>query len=391
MNKPRHSSSSAPALARNKGPRPVAAQMKKPAAPAVYRPQTPTVLQSKKSSGSTPAETRQLPSAPPVYRPQTVAHCLQKKSAPAQRNASQTAKPTPPVAPRNCAKPPCASHGVQRKPARPVATNAAQLKGTVQRFAWAIHDSRDMKKSAVVDENLRKASQRYTHTQTTSDPEKVDTPDRPFLNPGETIHLHAHGNVDGLSGFGADSLAREVSRKFDLEDLPGRVIVLHSCNTGQKEYGKEVLEELVSLASYERISLTGTTIYAPVNFLVVENDGLSYVAKSGVDDSALREEQRSESLQRLGEGWRGWRVTMNGAVEEINNPGGGVVGVLNAREAAKAVKFKPPKVKQQVRQTEYGYYDDPRRRLTQFEENLIHRALVDRQYPPKSRHKKETK
>jgi hypothetical protein len=258
--------------------------------------------------------------------------------------------------------------------------NAAQLKGTVQRFAWAIHDSRDMKRKEIVDENLRRASVRYTHTETSTDPEKEGTPARPFLNPGEAIHLHAHGHDSALSGFSGETLAVQLSRKFDLEDLAGRVIVLHSCNTGQADFGKHLLEMLVSLGILEQVSLTGTIVYAPVNYLVVEDDGLSYVAKTGVDDSQLRVVPRRSKLQDLGEGWRGWRVSMTGSVEEINNPGGGVIDVLNSRETVKQTRYKPPKVK---KKTQYGYYDDPSRYLTVSEQSLLERAMAQNRYPPR--------
>jgi hypothetical protein len=324
------------------------------AAPPAYRPQpTPKVLQRKLATTPQTIAGQRAPVAPPVYRPQSAPRCLQLKTAASFNSLQKPAQP------------------------RPFSTPS---KGTVQRFAWAIHDSRDMKRSAIVDENLRRAQSRYTHVETTTDPEKEE-PKRILLNQGEAIHLHAHGNDEALSGFSADSLGRELQRKFDIEDLAGRTIVLHSCKTGQADFGKGLLEMLLAYATTADVNLAGTTVYAPVSFLVVEKDGFSYVAKDNVDESDLRTEQRQDKLRKAGDGWRGWTVTRHGTITETR--GAGVLDAMDRQEGPKPEKYKPKKVKE--KQKSYGYYDDPDRTLNDKEQALLSRALQQGYYPPRKR------
>lgn len=342
---------------------------KPPVAPPAYRPQpTPRVLQRKLATTPQASAARPAPVAPPAYRPQSTPRCLQLKSAAAQPTTQPVTKPAVPRV-------------VQPKltTARPIATPS---RGTIQRFAWALHDSRDMKRSEIVDENLRRAKSRYSHVETTIDPEKEE-PERVHLNEGEAIHLHAHGHDEALSGFSADSLGMQLQRKFDIEDLAGRTIVLHSCKTGQGNFGKDLLEMLLAYASLAGVNLAGTKVYAPRNFLVVEKDGFSYVAKDNVDDSELRVEDRKSKLQNIGEGWRGWTVTRDGVVVETR--GAGVVDAMDRQEGPKLDRYKPKKVK--AKQRSYGYYDDPSRRLTDHERDMLSRSMLKEVYPPPSRRK----
>src|SRR4051812_46016110 len=155
---------------------------KLPVAPPAYRPQpTPRVLQAKLATTPQMSAARRPSVAPAVYRPQSTPRCLQLKTA------------APPNSPPKLAAQP-----------RSIVTS----RGTIQRFAWALHDSRDMNKSDVVDTNLARASVRYGRSETIKDaPDKVRIISRTLLNEGEAIHLHAHGHDTGLANISAATLA----------------------------------------------------------------------------------------------------------------------------------------------------------------------------------------
>jgi hypothetical protein len=313
---------------------------------------------------------RQPPVAPPVFRPQSTPRCLQLKSA------------APPGSPPKLTQP------------RSIGT---QSRGTIQRFGWALHDSDDLSKSKVVDTNLERSQSRYLHAETIYDAnKKIDRLSRANLQPGEAIHLHAHGAEDRLANLSVDTLANVLTSKFGLEGLAGRVIVMHSCNTGHANYGGEVLAKLVELAK-NKVDLRGTTVYAPENYLVVESDGLSYVAKNGVGIGDLRLEPRKQHLQDLGDGWKAWTVNRSGVVASTNP--GGIVAVMKLDEKtlikpklegkSKSVKGKQKmKVEQEeppplIRIDHGGYYDDPSL-LSRWEKDFIKRAFESGSYPPSS-------
>jgi hypothetical protein len=276
----------------------------------------------------------------------------------------------------------------QTPPGRPSPTAARGV--VVQRFAWAIHNSSDPGGEEIVNENVRRAKSRYVQPETTTDPEQVDEPRRPSLGNDEPIHIHAHGNDESVGGFAATSFATQLFRKFDAADLVGRTIVFHSCDSGQGNYAKEVLEDLVQLANTEDIKLVGTQILAPTRYLVVETDGLSYVAKNKVDSSELRTDNRKDKLQQFGKGWRGWEVDRYGNVVNMgaNAVEGAVARALNFQEVKTGNRYKPPKPKPQPQPKQeapptYGYYDDPSTRLTRVEQRLLSRALEQGTYPPR--------
>ena len=253
-----------------------------------------------------------------------------------------------------------------------------------------------MSKSEVVDENLKRAKGKYLHAETITDANaKIDRISRTALQRDEAIHLHAHGAEDRLANLGVATLAAVIKKKFGLDSLAGRAIVLHSCNTGQLTYAEDLLKKLVELGRTDRVELTGATIYAPENYLVVESDGLSYVAKRGVGLGDLRSEDRRRNLQGLGEGWKAWTVNSSGLV--VPARADGVVAVMRFDE--NTLKPKPegkkesrarPKV-ESVRRVEveqppprvggYGYYDDPSK-LNRDERAFIKRALEGGSYPP---------
>ncbi|HEX6043049.1 MAG TPA: hypothetical protein VFZ22_01070 [Pyrinomonadaceae bacterium] len=353
---------------------------KPPAAPAVYRPQpTPRVLQAKQAHAPQSSAARRAPVAPPAYRPQSTPRCLQLKSA-----ATRFSPP-------------------KLTPARPIVTPS---RGTVQRFGWALHDSEDMVKSEVVDENLKRAKARYLHAETITDANtKIERISRTALQRDEAIHLHAHGAEDRLANLGTATLANIIKKKFGLDSLAGRAIVLHSCNTGQLTYAEDLLKKLVELGRTDRVELTGATIYAPENYLVVESDGLSYVAKRGVGLGDLRSDDRKRHLQGLGEGWNAWTVNSSGLV--VPTRGDGVVAVMRFDENTVKpkpegkqegkLKVKKEKVEEPVRikprhvqqepllrpPWDYGFYDSPYIRKTSQQMELLERSIDEGWYPPR--------
>ena len=211
---------------------------------------------------------------------------------------------------------------------RPIATPS---RGTIQRFGWALHDSDDMDKSDVVDKNLIRARSKYLSYETTTDANKLEELKPTVLVPGEAIHLHAHGHELALSNLSVATMANVLKTKFGLANLKGRVIVMHSCETGKLTYGGDVLGQLVQLGKEEGVDLRGTTVYAPENYLVVEkDDGLSYVAKKGVELGDLRSDDRKQYLRPLGQGWKGWTVNKQHMV--VSTSGDGVVAVMQFDE-----------------------------------------------------------
>lgn len=244
-----------------------------------------------------------------------------------------------------------------------------------------------MDKSDVVDQNLIRAKRRYINSETTTDADEVEQPRRPALVQGEAIHLHAHGYELGLANLGVETLATTLKKKFGLENLAGRSIVMHSCKTGQDTYGGDVLKKLVEFGNTDGVDLRGTTIYAPENYLVVEkDDGLSYVAKRGKGLEHLRSDDRKEHLQPLGQGWKAWTVSKYGKVEPNNNPEA-VAAVMqidektlvpkpegkkkpegksksrsNGKKAKQIIEEPPPqkvRTKERHQKPSYGFYDDP--------------------------------
>lgn len=213
---------------------------------------------------------------------------------------------------------PSASPQARRPPVAPHVARAQGRTGAVQPYGWALHDSSDMDHSDVVDENLNRAKTRYAHSETTPDPEKEDDPQQPVLVNNEVIHIHAHGHSGAVASFSPKSFARELVRKFQAQALVDRTIVLHSCETGQETYGETLLDELVAEADARGVDLVGTRVFAPVGYLVVNQDGKSYVSKDGVDSSVMRDEQnRGSSLRALGEGWKAWEIFDDGFYRAI--------------------------------------------------------------------------
>lgn len=373
-------------------PAPAPARPPLPTAPAPYRPQpTPKVLQQKRAVPPAPAPPQapasaRAPQAPQPFRPDPAPRVLQRKGPPGVPRAAQAGPPAAPAArqtPPVAGQTPSAPRVLQRQtpPGRPAPLAA---RGVVQRFAWAIHNSSDPGGEAIVNENVRRASGRYVLPETVTDPELVDEPRRPLLGGGEPIHIHAHGNDESVGGFASDSFAAQLFRKFDAADLVGRTIVFHSCDSGQGNYARDVLQSLVELAQAEDIRLVGTQILAPTRYLVVEKNGFSYVSKNNVDPGDLRVDNRSDKLQQFGKGWRGWEVSRYGVVTVMgaNAVEGAVARALNFQEERGEGRYKPPKPKQERART-YGYYDDPNTHLTRHEESLLSRALSQGTYPPR--------
>lgn len=263
------------------------------------------------------------------------------------------ARPSP-VAPRTAqpalaspVRPPVASH---------VARALGRNGGTLQPFGWAIHDSRDMDHSDVVDENLRRATGRYSGVETTTDPDKEDDPWQPILQDGEVIHIHAHGHPENVGGFGAPGMARELVRKFQAQGLNGRTIVFHSCEVGQGNFLENLLTNLEREAQNRGVKLIGTRAFAPTNFLVVNSDGRSFVAKENALASAMREEStRGSSLRQYGKGWKAWEIYDDGYYRTI-------------REITSNVDAKIEEILDDLQETrDIQYYDAPEREISNWE------------------------
>lgn len=185
----------------------------------------------------------------------------------------------------------------------------------VQRFGWAILDSRAVEEDdpEIVRNNITLASRYYTNGghEVTTDPNTVA--DRNVratrLHKGEPLHIHGHGTDVGLGGFGADSLAREVKRKFRVDELKGRIILLHACAVGSGNFLNAFVQ---ALASNNLQGWDGTTVLGPVRFLVVNPEGISQVSRPGIRANQLTtRESQSGKLLKKGEGWAGVQVVNN--------------------------------------------------------------------------------
>ena len=195
-----------------------------------------------------------------------------------------------------------------KPPARP------KTSGIVQPYGWAILDSASADDPQIVRTNLQNAANYYTASSVSIDPERVVNPAQIRLGAGEVVHIHGHGTAAGLGGFAAASLAREVLRKFGLAALKGRTILLHGCQVGS---GNFLTNFLNALANNNLQGWNKTRVLAPVNLMVVNEQGISMVAKNGVNAGQLttRAGQRA-NVQRKGEGWAGIQVVAN-AIQAI--------------------------------------------------------------------------
>lgn len=198
------------------------------------------------------------------------------------------------------------------------ARGAAQPKvkaQAIQPFGWAVIDSRSNDDAEIVRNNLRLSSALYSNQQrvaVVTDPEDVDDVQRVALGNDEPLHIHGHGTDQSLAGFGADSLAREVLRKFT--NLRGRTILLHSCEVGSGQFLRNFLQ---ALANNNFQGWNGTQVLGPERFLVVAENGLSQVSKGGVQENDLKTRKSQQGkLMKKGDGWKGIQV-VNQAIQDI--------------------------------------------------------------------------
>jgi hypothetical protein len=270
--------------------------------------------------------------------------------------------------------------GAQRT--APHVAKALGRAGAVQPFGWAIHEGNDSENSQkIVNENLRLAGARYAVTETVTDPEKIEAPQQPILANQEVIHIHAHGHPGSVASFTPKSLAREIVRKFQAQALVGRTIVLHSCETGREDYGEELLEALTAEADDRGVALDGTRVFAPLGYLVVNDDGKSYVSKVNVDSSKLREkETRGPYLRPLGQGWKGFESVSNQYYQGIRS-----INALTVKSEILDI------LDVQEEEREVQYYEKPELAIPgwrdhdpnmSWEEALEYRAWVERETAP---------
>lgn len=190
-----------------------------------------------------------------------------------------------------------------------------------QRYSWGVLDSKD-KNNQIVHGNIARAT-KSNNADIVTDPNKIKSyQNKVSLSGGEVVHIHAHGAEDRVAGFGANSFATELKKKF--ADLKGRTIMFHSCEVGQKDYLKNLLTALMDDEGKE---WDGTRVLAPKRFLIVDNNGISIVSRDGVKESALSTRQgRRGALVKKGEDWTGYKVK------------GGAIVLMGQDETKEAVK-----------------------------------------------------
>jgi hypothetical protein len=223
---------------------------------------------------------------------------------------------------RDPRKPPPPAAAVQPKshPAPPVRWPvAAQTPPpVVQRFGWAILDSRATKHDdpEIVRSNIELASRYYRGHEVTTDPDKVKSPQKVNLDDKEPLHIHGHGTDVSLGGFKAASLAQEVLRKFKTDQLKGRTILLHSCEVGSGSFLRDFLR---ALASNNFKGWHGTTVCGPKRFLIVNEQGVSQVSKPNVKESQLSTRKgQFGNVERKGVDWSGVRV-LRGSIQSLTD------------------------------------------------------------------------
>jgi len=186
-------------------------------------------------------------------------------------------------------------------------------------MGWAILDSREDNEHTpheVVRTNIENAKKFYKRTQSeeTVDPTLNNFGQRVTLQQGEALHIHAHGHSQGLGGFSAASLATLARAKFGNKGLKGRTIVLHGCNVGSGTFLKDFLRNLAdnNLGGWD-----GTRVFGPTNYLIVNEEGISLVARSGVKAEHLKTRSgQAGKVQKKGVGWKGVTVK-NGLIKDI--------------------------------------------------------------------------
>jgi hypothetical protein len=199
---------------------------------------------------------------------------------------------------------------------------AAPDAGAVQRFGWAVHSGSDSaNQRLIVQNNLTYAGNSYRATEETTDPEQVDAPRRVDLQAGEVLHIHAHGNTANVGGFRAKSFATQLIRKFGIDALQGRTIVIHGCEVGagQSVYARSLLNQLRSSMGSNARALVGTKVITPLRYLTVAPNGVSYVARMGTTAGDIRgvgdardAQDRTRRIKQLSEargaGWVAFEI-----------------------------------------------------------------------------------
>src|SRR6476661_2433155 len=226
-----------------------------------------------------------------------------RKTAPPAIALQQKPHPAPPL----------------RWPAPSAIQPRAAVPPVVQRFGWAILDSRAAQHDdpAIVRNNLRLASTYYRAHEVTTDPDRVRDQDlqQVDLADKEPLHIHGHGTNVSLGGFSATSLALQVRRKFPIGKLKGRTILLHSCEVGSGNFLRDFLR---ALANNNFHGWHGTTVCGPQRFLVVNEQGISQVSKPGVQENTLSTRRgQAGNVKKKGEDWSGMRI-LSGSIQSLS-------------------------------------------------------------------------
>lgn len=197
-------------------------------------------------------------------------------------------------------------------PARPAAPGrpAGPMLATVQRYAWAILDSREQNND-IVRNNLTRFLNGRTIPSTTDTDISGRTFDQVDFS-SEPVHLHGHGSDVGFAGLTPQTLAGKVLQKFG-NSLKQRSIVFHSCEIGQGNYMRDFLLALIGDGSAS--SWAKTRVFGATTFLVVNKDGISQVAKPNVTENQLGNTHNlyfSDMVEKKARGWRVALVVGNG-------------------------------------------------------------------------------
>lgn len=175
--------------------------------------------------------------------------------------------------------------------------------GVVQRYAWAVLDSRE-EDNDIVRNNLS----RFLVDRNIDSTTDTDISGRTFdqVNSGtDPVHLHGHGSSVGFAGLTPQTLASKVQQKFG-HSLKSRSIVFHSCEIGQGNYLRDFLLALIGSGS--KNPWKNTRVFGATNLLVVNNDGISQVARDNVTETQLKNSRNLYFSDLVEKKARGWRV-----------------------------------------------------------------------------------
>lgn len=178
-------------------------------------------------------------------------------------------------------------------------------RAAIQRYAWAILDSRE-EGAEIVTGNLS----RFMKGRTIPSATDTDIAGRTFdvaNTSHEPVHLHGHGSSIGFAGLTPQTLAKKVRQKFGTS-LKQRAIVFHSCEIGQGNYLRDFFTALID--GGKASDWKKTRIFGATRLLVVNTDGTSQVARAGVTEQNLKGSRNHYFHAMVERKARGWKVAV---------------------------------------------------------------------------------